>query len=236
MSRRRNLALWILNAVMRFAPVGAGEWVNAMSSEIDFIENDWAALSWALGGTRILFTRPGVQLGESGVVPWSVEDLARKVRRRTVFGYSLASSMTIAFGYFLYIASRPMQRAGCCLGIAAMLYTWAQLFSLRALRDGSVRDSSLHSPSYRIELQRQRDFYCGFRFWSRILIVVCGFVLFCVGGVVVHPDKVPAYALFAIFLLSMFYFAVWLNSRETRKYQDQIERLDRLSSQASNID
>lgn len=235
MSSHRNLALWIVGAVIRFAPVGLGEWAQAVLCEIDFIESDWAALSWALGSTRILFTRPEIPFGDSGATPWPIEDLARKVRRRTVFGYTLASTMTVAFAYLFYIASSAAQRAGCCLGIVAMFYTWLQLFTLRARHDWPKRISS-SSFSYRNELRRQRDFYRGFRFWSRISVVVCGFVLFCLGGVTSHPESVPAYAIFAAFLLSSLYFSVWLNSRETRKYQNQIEMADRLASQASKID
>ncbi|MGA2905924.1 MAG: hypothetical protein ABSD98_19025, partial [Candidatus Korobacteraceae bacterium] len=131
MSIRRSLALRILNAAIRFAPVGAGEWAKAMLCEIDFIESDWTALSWALGSARTLFIHPEVRLAESCAVPWPVEDLARKVRRRTAFGYTLASSMILAFGGLFYVASTWVQRIGCCLGIAAMFYIWGQLFALR---------------------------------------------------------------------------------------------------------
>lgn len=234
MSRPRNLAFWILNAVVRFAPVGAAEWARAMLCEIDFIDSDWDAFCWALGGARILFTRPQMPFAESAA-PWPVEDLARKVRRRTVFGYSLASTMTTALAYLFYMASSPVQRLGCCVGIVAMFYTWVQLFTLRARNEWSIRESSECPRAYRTELQRQRDFYRGLWFWSRISMVVCGFVLFCVGGVVAHPESVPGYAEFATFLISMFCLAVWSNARESRKYQDQIEKIDKLPSQASNI-
>ncbi len=235
MSIRRSLALRIFNAVIRFAPVGASEWAKGMLCEIDFIESDWTALSWALGSTRILFTHPEIQLAQPRAVPWPVEDLARKVRRRTVFGYTLASSMILTFGCLFYVASTSVQRIGCCLGIAAMFYIWGQLYALR-VRHQWVESASLAGAAYRTELERQRDFYRGLWFWSRISIVVIGFALFCIGGVVVHPESLRGYAAFAIFLVTMLFMAVWLNLRETRMYQAQIERLDSPPPQANHFE
>jgi len=116
-----------------------------------------------------------------------------------------------------------------------MFYSWLQLFTLRVRQDWPERISSACSYSYRTELQRQRDFYCGFLFWSRISMVVCGFALFCLGGLAVHPENIRGYAILAVFLLSALYFAVCLNSRETRKYQHQIQKAVKLASQVSNI-
>ena len=45
----RRFALKILNTVARWSSPGTRDWVAAMSREMDFIENDWAALWWALG-------------------------------------------------------------------------------------------------------------------------------------------------------------------------------------------
>jgi hypothetical protein len=226
MSIRRSLALRILNGVVRFAPAGAGEWSEAMLHEVDFIESDWAAVSWALAGTRMLFTHYEVQVAGSCPLPWSVEDLARKVRRRTVFGYTLASSLVVTFVCLFYLASTSAQRIGCCLGIAAMFYTWGQLFALRVRRDWPKFDSFACAVVNRTELERQRDFYRGFRFWSRISIVVSGVTFFCIGGLAVHPEVLAGYATAATCLIAVLFMAVWLNLRETRKFQAQIERLN----------
>ncbi len=212
--------------MVRFAPPGAGEWSEAMLREIDFIESDWAALSWALGGTRILFTHNEGHLAGSCPTPWSLEELARKVRRRTVFGYTLASSVMATFGCLFYVASTSVQRFGCCLGIAAMFYTWGQLFALRVRHHWAKFDAFACATFYRTELKRQRDFNRGFRFWSRVSLVVLGVTFFCIGGVTVHPEALRGYATAATCLIPVLVMAVWLNSRETRKYQAQIERLN----------
>ena len=228
----RSVAMWILGVVTRFAPLGAEEWSQAVLGEMSVIESDWTALSWAVGSMRILFSHPATQPAAADGAPWAVEALARKVRRRTVFGYMLASGMTLLFGSLIYMASSSMQRIGCYLGIAAMCYTWSQLFSLRVRRPW-LESYSRAAAAYRAELERQRDFYCGFWLWSRLGVVIAGFVLFCTGGAAAHPENVPGYAAFAISLLIMLVVAVWLNARETQKYQSQIERLDRFPPRAN---
>ncbi|MGH9510900.1 MAG: hypothetical protein ACRD2U_02060 [Terriglobales bacterium] len=70
MSLLRKLAVRLLNGVLRCSPEGTHEWANAMLRELDFIENDWAALFWALGSTRALVKHSGWRLrarfGKSG--------------------------------------------------------------------------------------------------------------------------------------------------------------------------
>lgn len=55
MSAPRKLAVRLLNAVIRHSSSASQEWANAMLRELDYIENDWAALFWALGSTTAIF-------------------------------------------------------------------------------------------------------------------------------------------------------------------------------------
>jgi hypothetical protein len=48
MSATRRLASKLLRAILRHSSADSQEWANAMLRELDFIENDWAALFWAL--------------------------------------------------------------------------------------------------------------------------------------------------------------------------------------------
>jgi hypothetical protein len=221
---RRNLARHIVITIDRYASVGTAEWSKAILCEIKFIEDDWDALSWALGGITMLFARPQLQRADTTISPWPVEDLARKVRRRTVFGYTLASTLALTFLGLLWVLPSFVQRLGCCVGITAMLYTWCQLFTLRVQHRWTR--ASLADSAYRTELERQRDFYCRFWFWSRIAIVVSSVTLICLGGVFIHPESLYAYAFAAICLIGLLGMAVWLNLRETRQYQAQIDHLD----------
>jgi hypothetical protein len=57
--RARKLASRLLRAVARLSSADSQDWVNAMLRELDFIENDWAALFWALGSTAAIFRQSG---------------------------------------------------------------------------------------------------------------------------------------------------------------------------------
>ena len=226
MARARRLALTISNAVLGLAPLGAEDWATAMLHEIDFIKNDWTALFWALGSTRILLAQPEIELASPCPAPWSVADLASKVKRQMVFGCGLASSVSLTFGGLLYAASGPIQRIACCIGLAGMLYIWGQLLYRRLPSASAKSDSPARTASYRKALERQRDFHQGFWFWSRILIVISGFILFCIGGAVVHPEIFRDYAAVATCFITVPFIAARLNLRIAREYQRQIELSD----------
>jgi hypothetical protein len=55
MGAARNLAAKLLRAMLRYAPQEKRAWVEAMLRELDFIEGEWPALSWALGCTTAIF-------------------------------------------------------------------------------------------------------------------------------------------------------------------------------------
>jgi len=54
MTATRRVASALLTMVTRQAPPDSREWAQAMVRELEFIEGDWAALSWALGSTTAL--------------------------------------------------------------------------------------------------------------------------------------------------------------------------------------
>jgi hypothetical protein len=55
MSAIRKLASRLLRAIARRSSSATQDWANAMLRELDFIESDWGALFWALGGTAAIF-------------------------------------------------------------------------------------------------------------------------------------------------------------------------------------
>jgi hypothetical protein len=54
MSPVRGVARRVLHFVVRLAPPKMRSWGDAMIGEMDHIDDDWAALLWALGGTLAL--------------------------------------------------------------------------------------------------------------------------------------------------------------------------------------
>jgi hypothetical protein len=54
MGTPRNLGAQLLRAALRLAPEESREWALAMIRELEFIENDWAALFWAMGSAAAI--------------------------------------------------------------------------------------------------------------------------------------------------------------------------------------
>ena len=54
MSPLRGVARRVLHFVVRLAPPRTRSWGDAIIGEMDHIDDDWAALVWALGGTLTL--------------------------------------------------------------------------------------------------------------------------------------------------------------------------------------
>jgi hypothetical protein len=106
MFKPRLLASRLLSVVVRYAPTEYREWANAMLCELDFVEGDWAALLWALGGATTIFR-------QANGLPWArlrryfsreETSMDKDVRNRlsgTVVGILLAAALAIcAWGLY----------------------------------------------------------------------------------------------------------------------------------------
>lgn len=227
MSTLRSLALKILHGTVRLAPPHAREWSSAMLCEVEFIESDWSALSWALGSTRLLLARPTESNTEISSLTGAIQMLRARIRRRTVGGFALAIAETLAYVTLIYGFPSPIQRLGCCVGIAAMLCTGYQLFAWRPRKEPIAADVLCDGDHYRAELQRQRSFHRGLCLWSRLTAMICALILFCVGGIIAQPDGFRAYVAIGVGLIYVRLVAVWLNLRQARHYQRDTEQLDK---------
>jgi uncharacterized membrane protein len=94
----RNLALRILNAVVRRTPPDVRDWGLAMLREMDFIENDRAALFWAIGSVKALAS------SRKGKETMRVQ-LINRVSSRALIFLSLVALLAVLSGYFQ--ASQP---------------------------------------------------------------------------------------------------------------------------------
>jgi len=225
MTPLRRLALKIASGVVRVASPGAKEWAKATSREIGFIESDWAALGWALGSLRILFRPSEMRIASLADVPLSASQFVREIRKRTIVGSAVCVIETIWIGSTIHALRNPTQRLGCCLLIAAMLFLTVQLLARR----GTLRSTctSPASPTaYRLELKRQRDFHCGGWLWSRAIVMVPGFLLFCLGGAIAHPANSRPPATMAVVFLVICVLAIPNNLRVAHRYQRRIDDLD----------
>lgn len=226
------MALKILNSVVRFASPGTKDWANAMLREMDFIENDWSALLWALGSTRILLKRRDVPVSSLADVPRAAQNFTKKIQRRTRSGFVVTLFESLAFGSFAFIFPNPIQRGGACLTVAAMLFLMYQVLARRPREGPTETDFPACAVSYRAELERQRDFHRGWWFWSRWVIMLPGFILFCVGFSTARPEtaRINHWTLFCFMALAI--AAIPLNLWLARKYQRQIDEVDALPKES----
>jgi hypothetical protein len=199
-----------------------------MLREMDFIENDWAALFWALGSVTALLKHWETPMSDPRDVFLRTQSLMKKIRRRSLVGGAACFIVALSFGSFVFIFPNTLQRIGACMTVAATLYVAYQLFERRGGELPSETHSSAYRDFYRKELKRQRDFHRGMWFWSRLLIMVPGYLLFCFGSAIAHPELARGFEGIVACFIVLCIVAVPLNLRLSRKYQRQMDELDAL--------
>ena len=224
----RGLASAILTAAVRRASPAGREWGTAMLREMDFVESDWAALFWALGSAAVLFKRLEAPMNGPADVFLRARELMKKIHRRTLLGYGACLIIAVAFGSFVFTSRNAVQRNGAGLTVTSGLYLAYQLYRRRGLELSSGIHSSVCTTFYRAELERQRDFHRGMWFWSRLLVMIPGPLLYCMGSAMAYPALALGWTANAICFIVLGIAAVPLNLRLSRKYQRQIDELDAL--------
>jgi hypothetical protein len=214
--------------MIQFASPGTKDWAKAMLREMDFIESDWSALLWSFGSTRILFRRRDVPVTSVGDVPRAAQNFAKKIQRRTRSVFIVTLFESVCFGSFILFFPNLMQRIGSGLTVVAMLFMMYQVLARRPREVPGETDASICVVAYRAELERQRDFHRSWWFWSRWVIMLPGFVLFCLGFSTAHPEtaSINHWTLFSFVALAI--AAIPLNLGLACKYQRQIDELDAL--------
>lgn len=94
MSAIRTLASKLLRAALQHSSADSQDWANAMLRELDFIENDWTALFWALGSTTAIFKN-----SVRGLRPWFGNRTGHREERMNNIGkrvVGVASGVAIA--------------------------------------------------------------------------------------------------------------------------------------------
>ena len=104
-----------------------------------------------------------------------------------------------------------------------MLYMTWQCFTRRAREVPLETELSISADAYRAELERQRDFHCGLWFWSRLILLLPGLVLFCIGGI---ADRLWGFIPILAAIIAIGIFEVPLNLRTARSYQGKIGELN----------
>jgi hypothetical protein len=219
----RSVAGKISRAVVRFASPGCKEWAEGLARETAFIGDDWAALRWALGSTRVLLDRRAASLT-------SLADVAERARRYAAAQRSgLPSNWIVivyAFDYLLRLfgAGSRLEHTGCSLVVfGGILMGVIGLVRWQQRTEAPLSDeTTTWALYYRSELELRREnlhsvFGVLYRFgWSLYWI---GLVLAQKGGVRAHP-------MFTGLGVLVFALATPVLFRETFTLQLQIEEVD----------
>jgi hypothetical protein len=156
-----------------------------------------------------------------------LQSLESKVRARTRGGYLVCAFLIVAFSTWAFFEHDILMRIGAAAVVVAVAFL---AFQVNRSRFGTVDPPQMALPSLehlRNELQRQMDFHRGKRLWSRMLLLAPAGLLFFFAFARAHPEVIGMIrfeiASFILFTL----IAIPLNAKLARKYQRQIEDLDR---------
>ena len=161
-------------------------------------------------------------------IPAAAKALTSRMTQRTWVGSTAVIAMASFFIRLLSRVPNTSQRMGCALLVIAMLYMLFQLVSARPRRSRVGTDVLAQVAHYRSELGREWDFHRGLSFWSRLLIIIPGFLLLAVGRIIANPASVTSNALQVLLFLFFAALAIPNNQRYAKGYAAQLHELERL--------
>lgn len=158
-----------------------------------------------------------------------IEMMEKTLRRRTRGGYLVTVFLFVMFGIWLVVdGADPIFRLGALLLILAVVFFGYQIHQNRFREAPAGAVGSTASVDFlRRELTRQRDFHRGRLFWSRLLSIFPAGLVFLYGFARAHPEVLRTIQLEALLLVFFSLLAIPLNLWMSRKYQRQIDELDR---------
>jgi FtsH-binding integral membrane protein len=169
------------------------------------------------------------------VIRKGIGKLERMVRRRNLIGGGACAIVMASLALYLFVFPNLIQRIGSALTILGAGYLAYQLVLIRKRPKGGGAQETEPAACvkfYRAELERQRDFHRGLWFWSRLVILAPGFLVFCIGFAVAHPELAPFIRVEAAVFVLLLIVAVPLNLGRARKYQREIDALDAAERQS----
>src|SRR5215472_6154416 len=106
MGTGRKLASALLKTALRHSSAESRCWAEAMLGELDFVESDWAALRWAVGGSTALLRHSASRRGSRWLTralgPEGEPTSSRKKALGAVLGVGLAGAILALGGCGLW--------------------------------------------------------------------------------------------------------------------------------------
>jgi hypothetical protein len=241
MTLMRKAAVKILDAVVRLAPEASRDWAKAAQVEMGFIENDWAALRWALGSWKMAVRRQYAPLTSISEVPRAAQKFLRGTRVLMVVNrcalLCLAASFSLALAVSMARQGRPpsLLAGWGCVVIATVTYLVCDIvrWGWRFSSGGGLPEDAA---AYRSELVRQQDRLS--RGWYRSFIAI-NFVATATSAYGIWLMKpsanrdivllitLPAFGVATVMLFASKSMA----RRQIAKYQRRIDELDAIAGE-----
>lgn len=224
----RKAALNIVQFVIRSATPASRVWAQAMLGELSYIKCDWTALRWALGSMHVLFTSPGGHTMTMSELPAATKALTGRMTRRTWAGSVVVIAMAVFFARLLLRVPDTLQRMGCAFLVVAMLYMLFQLVSARPHTISIESDPVAQAAHYCSELKREWNFHRGFSFWSRLAIIIPGFLMLAIGRMIAIPGSVTINAVQVTIFLLFAALTIPKSERFANQYAAQMQNVKQL--------
>lgn len=162
-----------------------------------------------------------------------MEQMEKKLRRRSFDGYLVCGFLVAFFMWWMVVSGDSMQRLGAAMTMAGVGYLAYEIRRNRWRETPPAEMGDTASADFlRTELARQRDFHRGRTFWVRILVFFPGPMVFFAGFARAHPEVIEMIRFEAITFVLLILAAIPLNWWMSRRYQRQIDGLDRLQRES----
>jgi len=187
--RLRRLARGLLVTAVRHARPRQREWGEAILCEMDFVDADWEALCWAIGGSVAILkgTRPAAK--DSTHVPGELADIEKKTRHSITYTRTLNVIEGLFFGLFIFVSPNSLARIGSCLIVISTM--WFFLFQ-RLVRNHGAPSKESDAPDgprlLRAGIVRERMEVVSVNMTTHIAGFVPGWLLFVFGILTSHPE------------------------------------------------
>lgn len=160
-------------------------------------------------------------------IQMNLQTLESKMRQRTRVMYLACAFLIITFSAWICVEHDLLMCIGAAATIIAVAFLGVQVYQNRFKSDDAPAATLPSVDHLRNELQRQVDFHRGKLFWSRIGLLAPAGLFFFVTFARAHPEVIRIIrfeiASFVVFMLA----AIPLNLTMAKKYQRQIDDLDR---------
>jgi hypothetical protein len=230
--RIRKLAAAILAAAIRRAPPEPRQWGDAMLRELDFVEGDWAALSWSLGSAAAIFRGMDMPLRDPADIPAKMEGFDAAVRSIKFRAGALHFFESAAIAPFLFAFSNTIMGLGV-LFIAAACFSDAliQLLQVHKPWRGCAAVACADFPgcldSLPSRLTLRRDLDVGTRLLYAIGLYIPGWMLFGIGFLLCNA-AIARQLQFAPLMLAFPILNLLVHFKLARTYQHFLDELHAL--------